>query len=75
MFVKIFQVSPDEVMGIYSKLVEFSIQKLFQIRAFVISARKAKHLNVTTMFTCFHAHTPLGQLERAFNLSYFRKLI
>ena len=75
MFVKIFQVSPDEGMGIYSKLIEFSIQKLFQIRAFVISAQKAKHLDVTTMFTCFHANTPLGELERVFNLSYFRKLI
>ena len=66
MFVKIFQVSPDEVMGIYSKLAEFSNQKLFQIRAFVISARKAKHLNVTSMFTCFHANRPIR---------YFRKLI
>ena len=65
MFVKIFQVSADERMGIQSKLDEFTIQERFQIRAFVISARKAK-LNVTTMFTCFQANTPIR---------YFRKLI
>ena len=66
MFVKIFQVSADERMGIQSKLDEFTIQELFQIRTFVISTRKAKHLNVTTMFTCFQANTPIR---------YFRKLI
>ena len=54
MFVKLFQVSADE--GI----------KLFQIRACVISARKAKHLDVTTMFAYCHANTPLGQSESAF---------
>ena len=37
----------------------------------VISARKAKHLDVTTMFTYSHANTPLGQSERAYYLSYF----
>ena len=48
-----------------------STQNLFQIRACVISARKAKHLDVTTMFTYSHANTPLGQSERAYHLSYF----
>ena len=37
----------------------------------MISARKAKHLDVTTMFTYSHANTPLGQSERAYYLSYF----
>ena len=37
----------------------------------MISARKAKHLDVTTMFKYSHANTPLGQSERAFYLGYF----
>ena len=37
----------------------------------MISARKAKHLDVTTMFTYSHANTPLCQSERAYYLSYF----
>ena len=37
----------------------------------VISVRKAKHLDVTTMFTYSHANMPLGQSERAYCLSYF----
>ena len=37
----------------------------------MISARKAKHLDVTTMFTYSHTNTPLGQSERAYPLSYF----
>ena len=41
------------------------------LRACVISARKAKHLDVTTMFTYSHANTPLGQSERSYYLSYF----
>jgi len=64
MFVKIFQVSVDEQMLKYlGNLVEFSTQKPFQIRAYVINARKAKHLDVTAMFTYSHANTPLGQSE------------
>ena len=66
-----FQVSADEGICKYSKLVEFRTQKLFQIRACVISARKTKHLDVTTMLTYSHANTPLGQSERAHYLSYF----
>ena len=54
-----------------SKLVEFSTQKRFQIGACVVSARKAKHLDVTTMFTYSLANTPLGQSERAYYLNYF----
>ena len=37
----------------------------------MISARKAKHLDLTTMFTYSPANTPLGQSERAYYLSYF----
>ena len=66
-----FQVSADEGMCKYSKLVEFQTKKLFQICACVISARKTKHLDVTTMFTYAHANTPVGQSERAHYLSYF----
>ena len=39
--------------------------------ACVISARKAKQLDATTMFTYSHANTALGQSERAYYLSYF----
>ena len=62
----IFQVSANEGMGKRSKLVEFSAQKLFQIRACVISARKPNHLDVTTMFTYSYTSTFLGQSERAY---------
>ena len=54
-------------------LSNFSTQSLFQIRACVISARKAKHLNVTTMFTYSYAYTALGQSQRAYYLSYLMK--
>ena len=37
----------------------------------MISARKAKQLDTTTMFTYSDANTPLGQSERAYYLSYF----
>ena len=37
----------------------------------MISARKAKQLDATTMFTYSHANTPLGQSEGAYYLSYF----
>ena len=37
----------------------------------MISARKVKHLDVTTMFTYSHANTPLGPSEPAYYLSYF----
>ena len=37
----------------------------------MISARKTKQLDATTMFTYSHANTPLGQSERAYYLSYF----
>ena len=46
MFVKIFQVSSDEGMG-KCKFVELSTQKHLKIRACVISARRAKHLDST----------------------------
>ena len=51
----------------------FSTRKLFQIRACMIGARKAKHLDATTMFTYPHANTPVGQSERVHYLSYFIK--
>ena len=61
---RVFQVSVDEQMRKYlGNLVEFTTQKLFQIRACVISARKAKHLDVTATFTYSHANTPLDQSE------------
>ena len=44
---------------------------LFQIRVCVISARKPKHVDVTTMFTYSQANTPLRQSKRAYYLSYF----
>ena len=55
-------------------LSKFSAQNFFQIRACVISARKAKHLDVTTTFTYSYANTPLGQSERAYYLSYFKTI-
>ena len=39
--------------------------------ACVISARKAKHFDATTMFTYSDANTPLGQSERAYYLILF----
>ena len=47
-------------------LSRFSTQNLFQIRACVISARKAKDLDVKTTFTYTHANTTLGQSDRAY---------
>ena len=35
---------------------------------------KPNNLSATTMFTYYHANTPLGQSERAYYLSYFIKL-
>ena len=52
-------------------LSSFEFENFFKFRACVISARKAKHLDATTMFTYSHANTPLGQSERAYYLSYF----
>ena len=66
-----FQVSADEGIGKQSKLVEFCTKKLYQICASVTSAQKAKHLDVTTMFTYSHANNPLDQSECAYYLSYF----
>ena len=37
----------------------------------MITARKAKHLDATTMFTYSHANITLAQSERAYYLSYF----
>ena len=39
----------------------------------MISMRKAKHIDVTFMFTYSHANTPLDQSERAYYVSYFIK--
>ena len=41
----------------------------------MISARKAKQLDATTIFPYSHANTALGQSERACYLSYFIKLL
>ena len=73
MFVKIFQVSVDEQMRKYlGNLDEFSTQKLFQIRACVISARKAKHLDVTAIFyilSCKQTSRPNRTMARPRSLS------
>ena len=37
----------------------------------MISARKAKDLDATTLFTYSHTNTPLGQSVYAYYLSYF----
>ena len=75
MFLKIFQVLTDYEMVNKVNLSSFSTQNLFQIRACAISTRKAKHLDVKTMFTYSHANTPLGQSDRAYYLSYFQKIL
>ena len=49
-------------------LSRFATQNLFQTRGCVISARKAKHLDVKTTFTYSRANTTLGQSERAYLL-------
>ena len=70
MFVKIFQVSSDEGMGKYSKFVEFSTQKHFEIRACVISARRAKHLDCTHVYMLSYKHISRPIRARAYYLSY-----
>ena len=55
-------------------LSSFELENFFKFGACVISARKAKQLDATTMFTYSHANTALGQSERAYYLSYFIKL-
>ena len=56
-------------------LSSFELENFFKFsRACVISARKGKQLDATTMFTYSHANAPLGQSERAYYLSYFIKL-
>ena len=52
-------------------LSRFELENFFKFGACVISARKAKQLDATTMFTYSHANTALGQSERAYYLSYF----
>ena len=52
-------------------LSSFELENFFKFGACVISARKAKQLEATTMFTYYHANTALGQSERAYYLSYF----
>ena len=55
----------------FPKISQVLTQNLFQICACVISARKAKHFDVTTMFTYSHANTLLGLSESAYYLNYF----
>ena len=75
MFVKIFQVSADKEKGKQSKLVQFSPQNLFQIHACVISARKAKHLDITTVFAESHLKAVLGPIQSARNYLSYRYFI
>ena len=49
----------------------FQLKNFSQIRACMISMKKAKHFDATTMFTYSHANTPIGQSECAYYLSYF----
>ena len=60
MFVKIFQVSSDEVMGELSKFVEFQIKNILKF-VHVISARRAKHLDSTHVYilSCKHISRPI----------------
>ena len=57
-------------MGNKVNFLSSQLKNFFKFRACAISARKAKHLDVTTMLTNSQAHTPLGQLERAYYFSY-----
>ena len=68
MFVKIFQVSSDEGMGKLIKFVMFSTQKHFKIRACVMSARRAKHLDSTHVYILSPISRPIR--ARAYYLSY-----
>ena len=52
-------------------LSSFELENFFKFGACMISARKAKQLDATTMFTYSHANTALGQSERVYYLSYF----
>ena len=54
-------------------LLSFELENFFKFGACVISARKAKQLDATTMLTYSHANTTLSQSERAYYLSYFLK--
>ena len=72
-FQRFYKIQPTRKWVNKVNLSSFSTQNLFQIRACVISARKAKHLDVTTMFTYSYANTTLSQSERAYYLSYFIK--
>ena len=71
LLLKIFQLSAAKEMGKKSKLVKFSTQELYQSYACMISTRKAKHLDITTMFAYSLANMSLGQSECAYYLSYF----
>ena len=73
MFLKIFQVSTNKEMVNKLNSSSFSTRNLFQIRACVISTQKAKHLDVTNIFTHSHANTSLGQSGHVYYLSYFIK--
>ena len=42
-----------------------------EIRASLITARKAKHLDAKRMFTYSHTNITLAQSEHAYYLSYF----
>ena len=69
-FVKIFQASSDEGMGKKSNFVKFSAEKLFKIRACVISPRKAKHLDSTHGYIISWKHISQPIRARAYYLSY-----
>ena len=64
----------DEVEGLHNCREVSADEEMGQLKTFfkfVLSVRKAKHLDVTTMFTYSHVNTLLSQSERAYYLSYF----
>ena len=64
-----FQPTKEWVNKVNLSSVE--LENFFKFGACVISARKAKQLDATTIFTYSGANTALGQSERAYYLSHF----
>ena len=74
-FQRFYKIQPTRKWVNKVNLSSFSTQNLSQFRTCVISARKAKHLDVTTLFTYSRANMPLGQSDCAYCLSYFYKML
>ena len=52
-------------------LLSFPPKNFFKFVLVLMCIQKAKHLDVSTMFTYSHANTPLSQSERVYYLTYF----